>query len=785
MWWASLSLRVATYAALAVGLVVSLLTRLRDTETYGHAELSRREEQLRVSLRRTKQLLSFAGDLARAVTPAEVAEALCMDAAAASGLPRASLLVARPGQGLVLLGSVGYDSRMRAEVNHIGWDTPHPGPRSLVEGRAVFLSKAEEIRAQFPAVTRTPMREAATVAALPIRVGSEPLGVLILWDSRPRVLGPLERDVLVGLAAQGGQALKRAQAFENEADAAATLQRSLLPSGLPRRDGLAMAARYLAGERGLRVGGDWYDCVEIDDRFVVLVVGDVMGKGLRAAALMGQLRTAVRSLAAVDPSPAAVLNGLDRLTKLLDTDEIATVAYILLDVETSTARIARAGHLPPILVDPEGHASLLSAGGSPPLGSPVTERIEAQVEVPASSLLVLYTDGIVESPATALEGLDDFVAKVAHAAVRHRDNTESLAAELLAVGTAANRGEDDIALLVARSISNGAKVTAPHEWLRGHSSVTLASSRTCAGDVPRPRRPMRLRVRISAQVHRSDLGRHRSDSLIDHLRGHGGGASRVRRRGVALDQHTADDQCAGSSPGRGSAPAKTTSGPPGRWSGQGQGAGRWQGLLSGDANRFTFSGSLARSGTGRTYLSSPAATGPPRRTRNPVTLVNSVRSPSPSSTAATGSRSASPDTSVASARIVPRLPSRSLTTKNTTPSTGLKWCAANTCPNNGCLSDHHPHLARQHGTNQLQSVGITPSTGKTHLGTGIAVRACRAGHRVLFATAARWVDRLAEHHAAGRLQDELRRLARYPLLVIDLCRARDHAEAFITEFVAA
>ncbi len=449
VWWASLSMRAATYAVLAVGVMVSILVQLRDLETYSHAELERREGQLRTSLRLTSQLLSSAEDLARAVTSAEVADALCAHAVATSGLRRASLLVARRGQGFTLLGSAGYDDDMRAAVRHIGWDTPHPAPRTLLKGSPVFVTGAEKIRAQFPGVVRTALREAATAAALPIRVGDEPVGTLVVWDSEPRPWDRLQRDVLTGLTIQGGQALRRAQAYEEEANAAATLQRSLLPPSLPHHDHITMAARYVSGERGLKVGGDWYDCVEISDRQVALVVGDVMGKGLRAAALMGQIRTSLRSLAIADPSPAAVLNGMDRLAETLDPDEIATVVYVLLDVDQSVARVARAGHLPPILVDPEGHATLLEGGGSPPLGSPVSERLEDEVAVASGSTFVLYTDGIVEDRVTGLDRLPEFIQTVERVVAAHGQDIDQVAKELLAQTSDPQR-EDDIALLLAR-----------------------------------------------------------------------------------------------------------------------------------------------------------------------------------------------------------------------------------------------------------------------------------------------------------------------------------------------
>jgi serine phosphatase RsbU (regulator of sigma subunit) len=447
VWWASLSFRVATYAVLAVGAVYSVLTRLAETESYTQSELDRREAELRTSLGLTRELLGCAQDLAKAVTPTEVADALCRDAVTASGLRRAVLLVSRDHADTVVLGRVGHDPSPAAETSGTGWDAPYVSSLAPLARQPLFLETPEEVRARVPA--GTPLQEAASLAVLPIRVAGERLGTLVVWDTVPHRLTASEREVLAGQASQGGQALRRALAFENEANAAATLQRSLLSPTLSPREDLAMAARYLPGEAGLRVGGDWYDCVPIDGHKVALVVGDVMGKGLRAAAVMGQMRTAVRSLASADPSPAAVLRGLDRLHSMLEVDEIATVAYVLLDAETGTARVARAGHLPPILVDGEGRTLLLEEGGSPPLGTPNPQRLEAEVVVPPGGVLVLYTDGIVEDRATGLDGLESFVELVGATARRKRGDVDALATELL-VATSANQRQDDIALLVAR-----------------------------------------------------------------------------------------------------------------------------------------------------------------------------------------------------------------------------------------------------------------------------------------------------------------------------------------------
>ncbi|MGZ4652245.1 SpoIIE family protein phosphatase [Oryzihumus sp.] len=447
VWWASLSLRVATYAVLAAGAVWSVLAQLHDMETYSDSELVRREGQLRRSLRLTHQLLSCAQDLARAVTPAEVGRVLAEDAVSASGAPNAAVLVSSRAGGLRVLGGTG-SARPRDGVADASWVPFGPAMLAVEHGRPVLLGTRRDVEASFPSLSRELGQQVFSVAALPIRERDEPIGVLLLWGPEPHEWPRQQTDLLAGLAAQGGQAIARALAYEAQASAARTLQESLLPTRLPVRQDLTLAARYVPGESGLQVGGDWYDCVEVGDGLVALVVGDVMGKGLRAAALMGQMRTTLRSVTAVDPSPAVVLQALDRVTLDLDPDEIATMAYVLLDLGTGVARIARAGHLPPLLVDPDGQVTALEGGGSPPLGVPVEGRGEAEVRVPVGSLLVLYTDGVVESRKHGLDTLSDFVASVGVAALSHGPAPEPLAEELLQARL--GKESDDLSLLLAR-----------------------------------------------------------------------------------------------------------------------------------------------------------------------------------------------------------------------------------------------------------------------------------------------------------------------------------------------
>src|SRR3954453_671256 len=422
VWWASLSMRVATYGVLAGGAVWTTLAKLSDLESYTDAELFRREGQLRQSLTLTRQLLSCADDLAQSMTPAEVARVLCTDAVEASGVPYAAAMLSRLDDRLRLLGTAGYDAAMTREAEQVDWDAPLPGARTILPGQPLFLSSEQAVAERFPGTEATVLRRVRALAALPMTVRSEPIGSLVVWDTKPREWSREQREVLAGLAAQGGQAIARAQAFEDQATAARTLQESLLPTRLPSLPDLDVAARYVAGERGLRVGGDWYDCVEVDDHRVALVVGDVMGKGLHAAALMGQMRTTLRSLTVVDPSPSAVLTALDRVTQDLAPDEIATIVYVLLDLSTGAARIARAGHLPPLLTTAHGGTTAIYGGASPPLGAPYGERGEAEVHIPLGSLLVLYSDGMVEDRETGLEpGMADLIRSVTTlTAARHQ-----------------------------------------------------------------------------------------------------------------------------------------------------------------------------------------------------------------------------------------------------------------------------------------------------------------------------------------------------------------------------
>ncbi|GGW85893.1 hypothetical protein GCM10010297_03400 [Streptomyces malachitofuscus] len=291
--------------------------------------------------------------------------------------------------------------------------------------------------------------------------------------------GDRDRDLAVELAARAAVCIDNARLYRREHERALILQRSLLPPGDPEASGLDIACRYLPGNaatgRPSEVGGDWFDVIELPGHRTALVVGDVMGRGLRAAVAMGELRTAVRTLAQLDLEPAEVLSQLDEIARGLgapggpsqafaggvqqatraarrpreaDLSEVylATCVYAVYDSVTRRCTFANAGHLPPVLVEPGEPALMLDVPPGMPLGVGGEPFEEVEVELPEGALLALYTDGLVESRDHPLdEGLQAFVGTLTDPSAPLEDVCDHV---LNTLDT--HHGEDDIALLMAR-----------------------------------------------------------------------------------------------------------------------------------------------------------------------------------------------------------------------------------------------------------------------------------------------------------------------------------------------
>ncbi|MFD6491477.1 SpoIIE family protein phosphatase [Streptomyces sp. NPDC059944] len=279
--------------------------------------------------------------------------------------------------------------------------------------------------------------------------------------------GERDRSLAVELAARAAVCIDNARLYRREHERALILQRSLLPPGDPEASGLDIACRYLPGNAATEVGGDWFDVIELPGHRTALVVGDVMGRGLRAAVAMGELRTAVRTLALLDLEPAEVLSALDEIARGLGTPGgvqqatrtarqprdadlsevyLATCVYAVYDSVTRRCTFANAGHLPPVLVEPGESALMLDVPPGMPLGVGGEPFEEVEVELPEGALLALYTDGLVESRDHPLdEGLQAFVGALTDPTSALEDVCDHV---LNTLDT--HHGEDDIALLMAR-----------------------------------------------------------------------------------------------------------------------------------------------------------------------------------------------------------------------------------------------------------------------------------------------------------------------------------------------
>lgn len=288
--------------------------------------------------------------------------------------------------------------------------------------------------------------------------------------------GERDRALATELAARAAVCIDNARLYRREHERALILQRSLLPPGDPEAAGLDIACRYLPGNTATEVGGDWFDVIELPGHRTALVVGDVMGRGLRAAVAMGELRTAVRTLALLDLEPAEVLSALDEVARGLGTPGgstssgrtggaqwpsraahksreadlsevyLATCIYAVYDPVTRRCTFANAGHLPPVVVEPGEPALLLDVPPGMPLGVGGEPFEEVEVELKAGALLALYTDGLVESRDHPLdEGLEALRGALVEPARPLEDVCDRVLSTL-----DTRHGEDDIALLMAR-----------------------------------------------------------------------------------------------------------------------------------------------------------------------------------------------------------------------------------------------------------------------------------------------------------------------------------------------
>jgi len=350
------------------------------------ARLLAAENQAR---RAAEDLTTVVGELSRATTPAEVCTVM-LDYAAELGAT-GGVVMLRDETGLTML-----DGTIPGAAARMSLDAAHPLASAARTGQPVWPAVHPTLA--WPEHGPTPDQDQdhlSVQVGVPLMAGWSVLGALGLrFDHERRVADPVLRSRILTVASQCAQALDRARLHQAEHEVAEVLQRSLLPGRLPRLSRLALAASYRPA--AAQAGGDWYELLPIGDSRIAMAVGDVVGHGPQAAAVMGQLRSALASILLEGHSPAAALERLDRFARRVDGALGATCACLTLDWATGELRYASAGHPPVLLLEPPGPRLLDEARGTV-LGVRHREPFaEAGTLIAPGTTVLLYTDGLVE-----------------------------------------------------------------------------------------------------------------------------------------------------------------------------------------------------------------------------------------------------------------------------------------------------------------------------------------------------------------------------------------------------
>ena len=413
-----------------------------------------------------------------------------------------------------------------------------------------------------------------SLLGVPLVVQGKVVGVLHVGAKQPRDFTTDDAALLQLAANRAAPAIEHAQLFDaldREHQSAVALQRSLLPDSLPIMGDAEAAARYLPARD--EVGGDWYDVLELPGARLGIAIGDVAGHGIRAAALMGQLRTGLRAYALEGHPPAEVLRLLDGLIQTIRERGMATAAYAVLDPDTGTLAIACAGHPPPLLVGADGSARLLEVRSGPPLGAlPFSQYHEAVATVEPGGAIAMYTDGLVEIRGTPLGETLETLRRAAESGPP--TSADSLCERILDVLLPDRAADDDVALVVLRRerFETTLRLVLPAEpamlrrqratlrrWLRAHGAgaedvdaLTVACGEAAANAIEHAYGPGPASLEFEARIEdgtvtatvrdrgawREPRGQHRGrglgfiDTLMDEVdvRRDGGGTEIVMRR---------------------------------------------------------------------------------------------------------------------------------------------------------------------------------------------------------------------------------------------------------------
>jgi len=427
------------------GKIVEWVGASTDVTSQREAEemRGRLTEQLSAAALRTARLQQATSMLAEALTVEQVVEVITEVGRTAIGALRSAVVLLDPDSSRLRVVNDDLRDAPDSAGGPPSLSSPSVMTKAIATRRPVLVEDPEDLRRQFEdELDIDPARVAASDerswVGLPLLAAGAPLGALRFSFGRPRKITEEERVFLEALAGQ------------------CSLQRSLLPDQLPKLPGLILEARYRPVAKNMEIGGDWYDAFRLADQRLAIALGDVMGKGLTAAAGMGRVRNALRALALTDPRPAAVLGGLDRLFSATEAEEqVTTVAYLVIDPETGDGVLGNAGHLPALVLEAGCAPRFDQVEAGTPLGW-ASPRKQHAFNLRPGSTAVFYSDGLVENRNRGLDrGLDELAAVAGRADADLLARPERLLEYLVDRMLAGHEQDDDVTVLVMHVPAGG------------------------------------------------------------------------------------------------------------------------------------------------------------------------------------------------------------------------------------------------------------------------------------------------------------------------------------------